>query len=697
MKHAEDDQPTPLIEPAMLSEQPAHESDSDSDDDESDYLSRKPIGPVDPSKSTASGAGVGGGTACVPSTFVVVTIGEKFLTVELWLLFFFCLIDWLCSTFILKPYKPNNAELHWFGFWCFPGALGDGSRDFSWSFRWCYSAWCRESLSGRCANTMCKLTHPPQSLLMTAIAATTSMSNLSQVPMAPSAAAMAAAQAIVAAQTLQAHMQAQARSNKGPLGSPEKEVKGEALKKYLQVGNLSPQLTTEQLKQHFSFCGTVVDCSITDSKLLAYIEYSKPEEATAALALNNMEVCGRALNVEIAKSLPQKPSLDNSSSSSLPMMMQQAVAIQQMQFQQAILMQQAMATQQAANKAATMKSATELAAARAAEISRKLNPNGVGNDEKEADQKPRSPSNSPARSRSKSKSPISYRRRRRSRSYSPPFRRPRSRRSRSPLRYNRRSTYQGRRRSYRDSQDISESRRYAVDHHSSSSRRSRSVGPQKRKSKQDDSELSRHRRDSSSRGDKKSSRAGSRSPRRHKETKSTARDDEETKHRRRTRSRSRTVEDSADNKDETREEELKHHKKTVRVKISSKSLEVNNGSCEDINVAEGMKEDRRGRSRSRSLETKHRSSRRNELKEDKGHRITEEEVQVRISGRRERRSSPGYSDENKSSSRRKGHSRSREKRDSPREKISKRHERLRSASPGDYNGRGDRPSPVSSE
>nr|VDD51540.1 unnamed protein product [Brassica oleracea] len=325
-----------------------------------------------------------------------------------------------------------------------PNYTGSVSGDFSWSFRWCYSAWCLESLSGRCANTMCKLSHPPQSLLMTAIAATTSMSNLSQVPMAPSAAAMAAAQAIVAAQTLQAHMQAQARSNKGPLGSPEKEVKGEALKKYLQVGNLSPQLTTEQLKQHFSFCGTVVDCFTTDSKLLAYIEYSKPEEATAALALNNMEVCGRALNVEIAKSLPQKPSLDNSSSSSLPMMMQQAVAMQQMQFQQAILMQQAMATQQAANKAATMKSATELAAARAAEISRKLNPNGVGNDEKEADQKPRSPSNSPARSRSKSKSPISYRRRRRSRSYLPPFRRPRS--------------------------------------------------PQKRKSKQDDSELSRHRR-----------------------------------------------------------------------------------------------------------------------------------------------------------------------------------------------------------
>nr|VDC76743.1 unnamed protein product [Brassica rapa] len=73
------------------------------------------------------------------------------------------------------------------------------------------------------------LSHPPQSLLMTAIAATTSMSNLSQVPMAPSAAAMAAAQAIVAAQTLQAHAsqirQRLFRYSSG-LGSPEKRSKG---------------------------------------------------------------------------------------------------------------------------------------------------------------------------------------------------------------------------------------------------------------------------------------------------------------------------------------------------------------------------------------------------------------------------------------------------------------------------------------
>jgi len=175
------------------------------------------------------------------------------------------------------------------------------------------------------------------------------------------------------------------------IGSPEKASKDDALKKTLQVSNLSPLLTVEQLKQLFGFCGTVVECTITDSKHFAYIEYSKPEEATAALALNNIDVGGRPLNVEMAKSLPQKPSVANSSlaSSSLPLMMQQAVAMQQMQFQQALLMQQSMTAQQAATRAATMKSATELAAARAAEISKKLNPDGVGSEEKETKQNSR--------------------------------------------------------------------------------------------------------------------------------------------------------------------------------------------------------------------------------------------------------------------------------------------------------------------
>lgn len=78
---------------------------------------------------------------------------------------------------------------------------------------------CRDYLSGRCAKVDCKLNHPPHNLLMTALAATTSMGTLSQAPMAPSAAAMAAAQAIVAAQALQAHAaQVQAQSAKDSTG-----------------------------------------------------------------------------------------------------------------------------------------------------------------------------------------------------------------------------------------------------------------------------------------------------------------------------------------------------------------------------------------------------------------------------------------------------------------------------------------------
>ncbi|XP_010421873.1 PREDICTED: serine/arginine repetitive matrix protein 2-like, partial [Camelina sativa] len=844
------DQTTHLIEAVAPSSVVHQESDSDSDDDdESDYLSRKPIGPVDPSKSTASGAGVGGGTACVPCTFVVVTkdsdgrkvpnggalirvkvspgvgvggtdqqgvvkdVGDGSYAVTYVVPKrgnYMVNIECNGSAIMGSPFPvffsqgssstglmgsapasysnlinqtmPNMPNYTGSVSGAFPGLLGmvpgissgpSGGAILP-GVGASLGEVCREYLNGRCVNaTMCKLNHPPQNLLMTAIAATTSMGNLSQVPMAPSAAAMAAAQAIVAAQALQAHasqMQAQAQSNKGSLGSPEKGEKGDSLKKFLQVSNLSPSLTTEQLRQLFSFCGTVVDCSITDSKNLAYIEYSNSEEATAALALNNTEVFGRPLNVEIAKSLPQKPS-SNNSSSSLPMMMQQAVAMQQMQFQQAILMQQAVATQQAANRAATMKSATELAAARAAEISRKLRPDGVGNDEKEAHRKSRSPSNSPVRSRSKSKSPISYRRRRRSPSYSPPFRRPRSHRSRSPLRYHRRSTYEGRRRSYRDSREISESRRYgrSDEHHSSSIRRSRSVSPKKRKSGKEDSELSRHGRDSSSRRDKKSSRAGSRSPRRRKE---------ENKLKRRTRSRSRSAEDTADMKDGARDEELKHHKKRSRSRsregrsktrdasrnsdetkqkhrgrTRSRSLENDNGSHENVDVAQNeddlnlrpsrrrsksldenydMKERRgRSRSRSRSSETKNRSVGKSKLDEDRNtgsrrRRSRSKSVEdkrsynketrsrdkksKRRSGRRSRspstegkkgrdiRSSPGYSDEKRSRHKRHSRSRSIEKKKSSRERRSKRHERLRSSSPGGEKRRGDRSlSPVSSE
>lgn len=48
-------------------------ANSDSDSDEYEDLAHKPLGPVDPSKCTAAGTGIAGGTACAPSSFSVVT------------------------------------------------------------------------------------------------------------------------------------------------------------------------------------------------------------------------------------------------------------------------------------------------------------------------------------------------------------------------------------------------------------------------------------------------------------------------------------------------------------------------------------------------------------------------------------------------------------------------------------------------
>lgn len=46
---------------------------SDSESEEAEDLAKKPIGPVDPAKCTAAGTGIAGGTACAPSSFMVVT------------------------------------------------------------------------------------------------------------------------------------------------------------------------------------------------------------------------------------------------------------------------------------------------------------------------------------------------------------------------------------------------------------------------------------------------------------------------------------------------------------------------------------------------------------------------------------------------------------------------------------------------
>ncbi|KAK4266624.1 hypothetical protein QN277_027515 [Acacia crassicarpa] len=713
---------------------------SDSESEESEDLANKPIGPVDPAKCTAAGTGIAGGTACAPSSFMVVTkdadgrkistggaqvkvrvspglgvggseqegivkdMGDGSYTVSYVVPKrgnYMVSVDCNGKPILGSPFPvffsagnnnggllglaptsnfpnlvnqtmPNMPNYSGSVSGSFPGLLGmipgivagaSGGAILP-GIGASLGEVCREYLNGQCAKIDCKLNHPPHNLLMTALAATTSMGTLSQAPMAPSAAAMAAAQAIVAAQALQAHAaQVQAQSVKDSAGSPDKAAKAETLKKTLQVSNLSPLLTVDQLKQLFGFCGTVVECTITDSKHFAYIEYSKPEEATAALAMNNMDVGGRPLNVEMAKSLPQKPSRSNSSlsSSSLPLMMQQAVAMQQMQFQQALLMQQTITAQQAASRAATMKSATELAAARAAEISKKLKADGHETEEKDDKQKSRSPSPSRGRSQSKSRSPVNHRRRRKSRSYSPHYLK--DRRSRSPLRSHY-SIYERERRFYRDKWENSDRYRRrdsdrSHDHHSSSSRRkrSRSVSPLARKSYRVDS-VSPKRRESSPHRGRKSSRGSSGSPSHHRGVNSSQVDDE-SKLRMRRHSRSRSTEDKhrysdkIDGKSKHRERrqsvEPEPHRRSrssprkgdesrsrSRRRSRSKSLDSNYHSPEKVDERRSRRsrhrEKRHSRSRSRSVENKsptderenesrkHRYAKRSSSKSDEGKR-----------------------------------------------------------------------------
>eukprot|EP01018_Ginkgo_biloba_P034958 Gb_29976 [translate_table: standard] len=104
-------------------------------------------------------------------------------------------------------------------------------------------------------------------------------------------------------------------------------------------------------------------------------------------------------------------------------MMQQAVALQQFQFQQALMVQQMVAQQQAAARAVNVKTAADLAVARAAEISKLLKGENAGDEKGKVDEssphsgacvdRARSVSGSPSpsrSSRSKSRSPIRYRR-----------------------------------------------------------------------------------------------------------------------------------------------------------------------------------------------------------------------------------------------------------------------------------------------
>ncbi|KAG6597274.1 E3 ubiquitin-protein ligase TRIM71, partial [Cucurbita argyrosperma subsp. sororia] len=288
---------------------------SDSDFEDTEDLEHKPIGPVDPARCTAAGAGIAGGTACVPASFTVVTKdgdgrkvphggaqikvkaspgvgvggteqdgivkdmndgtytityvvpkrGNYMVNIECngrpimgspFPVFFSAgstsggLLGLApASSFpnLVNQNMPNMPNYSGSVSGAFPGLMGmipgivagaSGGAILP-GIGASLGEVCREYLNGQCAKTDCKLNHPPHNLLMTAIAATTSMGTISQVPMAPSAAAMAAAQAIVAAQALQAHaaqVQAQqAQSAKDSSGSSEKSGKAaDALKRTLQ-------------------------------------------------------------------------------------------------------------------------------------------------------------------------------------------------------------------------------------------------------------------------------------------------------------------------------------------------------------------------------------------------------------------------------------------------------------------------------
>lgn len=79
----------------------------------------------------------------------------------------------------------------------------------------------------------------------------------------------------------------------------------------LYVGNLSYQATQEEVRNHFSQCGTVqavnliTDRATGQSKGFGFVEMSSAGEAEKALELNGTEFLGRKIVVSEAR--PQEP------------------------------------------------------------------------------------------------------------------------------------------------------------------------------------------------------------------------------------------------------------------------------------------------------------------------------------------------------------------------------------------------------
>ena len=122
----------------------------------------------------------------------------------------------------------------------------------------------------------------------------------------------------------------------------------EELKRTAHVSNLPNAMTIDHVKQMFSFCGTISEIREGGvGKNYAFIEFSTHKEVLAALALNGMNVGGRNIRVELAKT----PKLVTPRSFTPPLAAMSANVEQ-------------------------AKAAQEAAAARAAEISKRLQAGG---------------------------------------------------------------------------------------------------------------------------------------------------------------------------------------------------------------------------------------------------------------------------------------------------------------------------------
>jgi RNA recognition motif-containing protein len=82
----------------------------------------------------------------------------------------------------------------------------------------------------------------------------------------------------------------------------------------IYVGNLSHDVTEDELRQEFEAFGQVTSANIiTDrfsgqSRGFGFVEMGNNEEAEAAIAaLNGKDLKGRTLNVNVARPRPDKP------------------------------------------------------------------------------------------------------------------------------------------------------------------------------------------------------------------------------------------------------------------------------------------------------------------------------------------------------------------------------------------------------